>query len=235
MSMSFAQSTSLEGGGAFVDAIGGLATIVLAIVALAGVASTTIVAIATIVFGAALLIHGGAVLSEFAHTMYTPGYAAGTGTSTSVAEFGGGTLSALFLAGATGIVLGVLDLLGIASGILAAISLIVFGSALLLSSGSTHSLQKMKSGLQTSDVSRGGNEIVASEMASGSAAAQALAGLAAIVLGILAVTGIRTGVLTMAGLIVVGASILLTGSALAGAAVGFMRPIADMRPRTSAQ
>src|SRR5690242_5352429 len=128
MSMIFAEGTALEGAGsgALIDAIGGLATIVLAIIALAGVASGTIVSIATIVFGAALLIHGGAMLSEYSRSLYP------AGANSMAAEFGGSSLSSLFLAGATGIVLGILALLGIYSGQLTAISLIVFGSALLV-------------------------------------------------------------------------------------------------------
>ncbi|HVY58914.1 MAG TPA: hypothetical protein VHA77_13760 [Xanthobacteraceae bacterium] len=223
MSMMFAESTSLEGAGsgAFVDAIGGLATVVLAIVALAGIASTTIVAIAVIVFGVALLIHGGAMLSEYAHVLYPSGRAA------SAVEFGGSSLSALFLGGATGIVLGVLDLVGIKSDILAAVAVIVFGSALLLSSTSISRLQMLKASATQPELPRTATEILASDMAAGSSAAQALAGLAAIVLGILAVIGIYTGILTMIALLVVGASVLLTGSALTGAVIGFMRPLSQ--------
>lgn len=44
--------------GGVVDAIGGAATVILAIVALAGVGQSMLAAIATIVFGAALLIQG---------------------------------------------------------------------------------------------------------------------------------------------------------------------------------
>jgi hypothetical protein len=52
---------------------------------------------------------------------------------------------------------------------------------------------------------------------------QAAAGLAAIVLGILAVCGIYTASLTLIALLVAGTSILLTGSTLSGTMVGFMR------------
>src|SRR6516162_7013935 len=54
--------------GGFVDALGGIATIVLAIIALSATKADILLAIATIVFGAALLIQGGAMLSEFAQT-----------------------------------------------------------------------------------------------------------------------------------------------------------------------
>ena len=59
-------------------------------------------------------------------------------------------------------------------------------------------------------------------MASGSAGVQLLAGLTAIVLGILAVTGTNPAILTLSALIVPGATIVLSGSTLSGIAMGFM-------------
>jgi hypothetical protein len=61
-------------------------------------------------------------------------------------------------------------------------------------------------------------------MASGSAAVQCLADVATIVLGILAVTGMNAAILTLAALIVLGATILLSGSTLSATVMGFMQP-----------
>jgi hypothetical protein len=55
-----------------------------------------------------------------------------------------------------------------------------------------------------------------------------LAGLASLVLGILAVLGVND-ILTLAALIVLGAAVILTGSALSGLVIGFMRPTSDGR------
>jgi hypothetical protein len=70
MSMTYSSSTASSDvasyGGGFADALGDIATIVLAIIALAGVKPEILVATATVVFGAALLIQGGAMLTEFA-------------------------------------------------------------------------------------------------------------------------------------------------------------------------
>lgn len=52
--------------------------------------------------------YGGALLSEYAHIIFLPGM-----TADSAQEFTGGSLSAVFLVGAAGIVLGVIALLGI--------------------------------------------------------------------------------------------------------------------------
>jgi hypothetical protein len=221
-----AVETSAANYGGFVDAIGGIATAVLAIIALTGVQSDMFVAIATIVFGAALLVHGGAMLSEYAHVIFPPGSTAG-----SAQEFTGGSLSAVFLVGAAGIVLGVLALLGIYPVILSSIAVIAFGCALVLSSNSVRHLYLMKrSSVMARDMRDGwhqGSELLAGEMASGSAGVQAIAGLAAAVLGILAVVGTRPDTLTLVGLLILGTTIVVIGGAMGGATMSLMRPAAQ--------
>jgi len=203
--------------GGLADAIGGIATIVLAIIALAGVHPEVILPIAIIVFGAALLIQGGTMLSEYASIIFPSGPA-----SASSEQFGLGSLSSLFLVGVAGIVLGVLALIGIATDALTAIAVIAFGAALMLTSNSVRHLYMLQSSASTSGT-RAGTELLAGEMASGSAGVQMLAGLASVVLGILAVLGINHNILTLAALIVLGATVILTGSALSGLVIGFMR------------
>jgi hypothetical protein len=210
--------------GGLVDAIGGVATIVLAIIALSGVQSGTLEAIATIVFASALLILGGTMLTEYTKMVVPEGAAKMT------EEIGGGGgLSSLFLVGSAGIVLGVLSLLGIYSQTLVSVAIIAFGSALLLSSSSVWRLYRIKHAWHRLGIGSAvsGAEVLASEMASGSAAMQCLAGLAAIVLGILAVAGNNPGVLSLAALLVLGATVLLTGSTLTAAVTSLMEPAAS--------
>lgn len=218
MSMSYASSTSVSREaatyGGFVDALGGIATIVLAIIGLSGVKPDILASIATIVFGAALLIQGGAMLSEFAETEMTP--------DANMAS-GGGGLSALFLVGIGGIVLGVLALLGIRATILTGVAVIAFGSALVISSSAVWQLLTSRSVAMRFQARPVVVRFIASEVAAGSAGVQAMCGLSVIVLGILAVCGVFTGPLTLVALLVAGASILLTGSTLTGTMVGFMR------------
>ena len=215
--------------GGLVDAIGGVATIVLAIIALSGVSQQMLGAVATIVFGAALMIQGGTMLTEYT-MLISP-----TGTAVSEEMSGGGGVSALFLVGAAGIVLGVLALLNIYPQTLVAVAVIAFGAALLLSSTSVWHIYRAKQAshraapMQTHSV----GEVVAGEMASGSAALQCLAGLAAGVLGIVAVTGTNPMVLMLVGLLVLGATVLLTGSTLSAAVMGFMEPAATRREASS--
>ncbi len=228
MSMTYVESSSTEAAayGGLVDAIGGIATVVLAIIALAGVSSTIMPAIATIVFGAALLIQGGTMLSEYAHFIFPA-----TATAARPEQFGGGSLSAVFMVGASGVVLGVLALLGIASATLTAVAVIAFGGGLVLSSNSVRQLYLLRAASPTLAGGKSGSEVIAGEMASGSAGVQMLAGLTAIVLGILAVSGTNPAVLTLSALLVLGATVILTGSTLSGLVLGFMqRPVPTSAP-----
>ncbi len=223
MSMSFttgsaSRDTAAYGG--FVDAIGGVATIVLAIIGLSGARPEMLVAIATIVFGAALLVQGGAILSEYVGIIFPEG--AGP---ISMEQFGGSSISALFMAGAAGIVLGILALVGVESAILTSVSIIAFGAGLLVSSNSVSQLHALKRAAETSQgVAEGGAAVVAHEMASGSAGVTALAGLAAVVLGILALCDVHAIVLQLSALIALGATLVLTGSTMSATVLNFMRP-----------
>jgi len=224
MAMSLSERMSSESAayGGFVDAIGGVVTIVLAVIGLTGVKPEMMVSIATIVFGVALLVEGGAMVSEYARLIFPSGVRAA-----GVENFGGLGLSAHFLVGAAGIVLGVLALLGIAPISLTSIALIAFGAAMVLSSNSVWRLHQMKRStmLPAEGQSVSGTAVLANEMASESAGALTLAGLAAIVLGILAVAGMNPIVLTLAALIALGATLVLTGSSLSATVVSFMRPV----------
>jgi hypothetical protein len=182
------------------------------------------VAIATIVFGVALLIQGGAMLSDYAQVVF-PGGARGATPE----QMGGNSLALVFLVGAGGIVLGVLSLLGISAAILSPIAVIGFGTALLLSSNAVWRLYVLRraSVAMEATVTQSqhvGAEMLASEMASGSAGIQALAGLAAIVLGILALAGHSADLtLNLVALLALGATLVLTGSTLSATVLSFMR------------
>lgn len=210
--------------GGFVDALGGIATIVLAIIGLSGLKPEVLVSISTIVFAAALLIQGGAMLSEFALMEFAPG--ANVGAS-------GGGLSSLFLVGAAGLVLGVLALLGVYSAVLTSAAIIAFGTALLISSAAVWQLLTSRSVAAQFETREPMLRVIASEIAAGSSGLQAMAGLAVIVLGILAVCGVYTAPLTLVALLVAGAAIVLTGSTLSGTMIGFMRAATTTPPATA--
>jgi len=204
-----------------VDAFGGIATVVLAIIGLAGVNPEALMSIATIVFGAALLILGGAVLSEYAQMAVTE-------TSSS-----GGSVSVLFLVGVAGIVLGVLALLGVNASILTSAAIIAFGAALLTSCSAVWRLLAWRSAASRIQARGSIARVVASEVAAGSSGFQGAAGLAMVVLGILAIAGVHSQLLNLVALLVAGAAVVMTGSTLGSAMMGFMRPTSRSPEATS--
>jgi hypothetical protein len=130
------------------------------------------------------------------------------------------------LVGIAGIVLGVLALLDIRAPIVTAAAVIAFGVALVISSWAVWQSLTSRSTAARFRTHAPMVRLIASEVAAGSAGLQAMAGLAVIVLGILAICGIYTVPLTLIALLVSGASIVMTGSVLSGTMVGFMRSTA---------
>ena len=226
MNAAISQSRTPEAAAAFggvMDAIGGIATAVLAVIGLAGMRPELLAGVATIVFGAALLIQGGTLLSEYSQ-VFTPAGAVQTASD----AVGGDGLAAMFPVGIAGIVLGILALLGIASYALTSVSVIAFGAALMLSAQSVRRLYRMQADVRRVAVgSYTVREFLAGEMAAGSAGIQFVAGLGALVLGIIAVAMAATlhgELLTLVALLIVGLTNIISGSALSGLVLSFMRP-----------
>lgn len=206
--------------GGMIDAAGGIATVALAIIGLAGVAPDVLMAVATIVFGAALIVQAGALVSELSGISSSPAAIAASAASDSLS---GGGVGVMFMVGVAGIVLGILALLGVTPIVLCAAALIAFGGALLLGSSSVRSVHQLQAAVRRAGAvtaTTQTNELLASEMAAGSAGAQLLCGIAALVLGIVALSGVYSMALVLVGLLVVGASNILAGGALSGVMMG---------------
>lgn len=204
--------------GGLIDAIGGIATAILAIIGLTGFDAERMAGIATIVLGASLLIQGGTILSEYAQVFHAgPNHG-------SAERVGGDGIAAMFMVGAGGLVLGVLALLGMVSVALTGIAVIAYGSALVLSSTTMRHLHGLHAQSMHLVSSRSGYELLAGQMATGSAGIQLLTGLTATVLGILAIAGHAPVVLTLAALLVLGITVLLSGTALSSLVLSFARP-----------
>lgn len=109
-------------GGASFETLAGATAVVVSILALAGIAPFTLAAIATIAIGCALLAYGLAIAARWRETLRTKEGRAEAGTASGVD----------MLAGAAGVVLGVLVLVGIMPELLLAIAAIVFGGALVI-------------------------------------------------------------------------------------------------------
>jgi hypothetical protein len=192
-------------GGSLAEGVSSLATIVLAIVGLAGFFPQMLPAIATIVMAAAFLLEGGAVTMRYSKLL-----AETSKDRFDAVEFGTG-LTSEFLGGVAGGILGILALLGLYPMILVSVAVIVFGGTLMLSSGLTARLNVLaiEGSEQTTSFKR-----IANEAMRAAAGVDFLLGLAAIILGIIALTGTLTVTLSLVALLIVGFSGFFTGAAV---------------------
>ncbi|HLH11853.1 MAG TPA: hypothetical protein VKV77_08245 [Methylovirgula sp.] len=191
------------------ESVAGLAVVVLTILGLAGVAPDFLAAIATIIFGVGLLLYGAAAVAEVGR-MFS-GYSEGQ----TVVELAASGLSTIFLAGAAGIVLGILALIGKVPVSLVAISAIGYGGALIISSNFTRRLRMLTVASSEETVLTR----FVQESASESAGLQVIAGLASIVLGILVLAGIAPVVLVLAALLELGCFAILSSASVASSLV----------------
>lgn len=206
----------VESGGAAVEAIGGLGVIVLSILGLIGLVPAYLGPIAGIVFGVSILTQGTAIAAEVSSL-----FAKVAGTTFRGAELGGG-MTAEIMAGGTAIVLGVLALLQIATDVLLPSLVIAGGAAVMLTAGSIRRLNDLKvEAAESGDAA----QRVMHAATSGAAASQILAGVAAVVLGIIALASTPTAAtaggatwmtLSLVGLLVLGASTMMGGGSLTG-------------------
>jgi hypothetical protein len=209
------KTVEVAGAGAATEAIGAAAAIVLAIIGLTGTLTSAMMAIATIVLGASLLIDAGALGARYGRLLR----ASSTEERAGKLELGGG-ISAGTAGGLAGIVLGILALLGFIPVTLCAVALIVFGASLLFGSAA-------KARLATLTTERHGfaerTGRVLHEALNLSAGGEILIGIGAVVLGILALAGFEPTTLVLVGFIAVGAAVLLSGSAFGARLFGALR------------
>jgi hypothetical protein len=206
----------IETTGSVVEAATGIAVVVLAIIGLAHAGLGFFGAIAAIVLGAALLAQGGAVTAE-----YTKLLSAATAGTVGAIELGGG-MTVELLAGGSMVILGILALIGFSPDVLISAGVISVGVALILAAAGLQRLNMLK-------VKAAGMSELAQKVAEGAVAcaltAQILCGGAAIVLGILALTvPAYSTVLMLVGLLVLGATVAISGTALTGRLLRFLNP-----------
>jgi hypothetical protein len=181
-------------------AMAGAAAVLLSIIGLAGVEPLYVAAVSVIAIGAALLIGGAASMSQQSESV------AGAGRRERVE----GGLNSEVLGGVAGIVLGILALLQIFPIVLLSAAAVIFGASLLLGAGLNLRIRTFEMQPTAGQPAPGH---VRREAILGGTGAQALVAIAAIVLGILALVHIESQILTLVAMLVLGASILLSGSA----------------------
>jgi hypothetical protein len=206
------RSTYGVGAGSAAEILGGIGAIVLSIVGLTNLASTMMMSIVTILLGMTLLFEGAGVAASYSRLV-------GKTRLTSLEAEGeaSGGMTTEMLAGIAGIVLGILALLGNYPAILVPSAIIVFGAAMIFNTGAISELSEMQV-----EAARGGEETVETSRRIARAAmapvigSENMIGLAAVVLGILAVVGVVPVTLSLVALLSLGSAELLIGSTLGG-------------------
>ena len=197
------------------EGIAGAGAIGLSIIGLVNIAPTWMMPIATLALGCALLFEGGAVAARFNDLM-----AVTARRRYDVSALGSG-MTAEVIGGLGGIILGILALLKIHPMILIPSAVVLFGVTLLFSSTVSARLNAVEiSKSPEYDMFRE----VAREAVFASASVQVLFGIAAITLGILALVGINPIALSLVGLLGVGFSNMLNGTAISARMLSFVRP-----------
>ncbi len=199
-------ATEAEPLGLLSEGAAGIAAIVLAVIALAGISAPILAAIITIVIGVGLMVQAFNSAAENSR-MLPAGSAAGAQAEV------GGEATVDCLTGITGIVLGVLALVGINAVHLVPAALIVFGGALLLGGA----MQMRPKSAPLVNTAAGQVQIVSHQGSAAAGGMEVMVGIAAIVLGILSLVFMSSWVLVLVGFIAVGAALLMVSATFSGA------------------
>lgn len=207
------QLTEVAMGGSSMGAIAGAGAAVLAIVGLAGAFPFLMTTISTIVLGAGLFAEGTSLGAAIAKV-----------DRTNVFEESGAASGFAFqgVAGAAGIVLGILSLIGLFPAVLLPVAIITVGGSMAFGGPARAelNLSVLEFGGASARARRAATQAV---HASGSLLT--LVGLGALTLGILALVRIPPmGTLVLAALVALGCALLLGDSALLGR-VGAVRKV----------
>lgn len=200
--------------GSLVEVAGGVAVIVLSIIGLARIGNVgPLPAISTIILGAALIAEGGTIATEFSRLMGMS--MGGVGAS----EFSGGMTSEIVV-GAAVLVLGVLSVLGVAPATLVPSAIIIAGALLLVGAANVQRMNSIKiAALPTAE----GAQALLQSAISTAAGFQVLAGIASVVLGILALCSTtHIAAFSLVGLLVLGAAVTMSGGTLTGSLMRMM-------------
>ncbi len=197
-------------GGVAVETVGAVTALVLAILGLAGIYPVDLAAVAAIGAGVALLFEGLAVAAQL--RPYS--------SDVMPREPAAGEVGVEALAGLAGITLGILALARIDTLVLLPVAALVLGGGLLFA---THPLAEVTNATNFYDRGDTKTEILhgAATTASG---AHALAGIAAIVLAIVALVA-TSSVITysLVAFLVLGATVLLGSAAVGGKLAGYFQ------------
>ena len=197
------KTVQIFAGGSSVETLGGLAAAVLAIIGLSGYYSLTMLGVACIATGLALLAHGGSIAARWRQVLQRL-----EGDQYDRSELIGGIGTEVF-GGAVGLALGVLALANIYPYVLLPVAAVVFGGSLLLGGAAQPELEELVPEYDPRYRRFTRDAIQAS------GGVMVMVGIAAAVLGILALLAVGPILtLTLVGMLCVGGALVLAGGAL---------------------
>lgn len=197
--------------GLLTEGAAGIATIVLGVIALAGISAGLLASIITIIIGVGLMVqafNAAAEASRVGDASETAVATAGRGTGL------GGEVMIDVAAGVAGVILGILGLVGVNAPHLVPAALIVFGGALILSGAVA-----AQGGTTMATTGSGTPVQVTHQGSAAMSGLEILVGFAAVILGILSLILEASWVLPLVGLIAVGAALLMVSATFSGAVV----------------
>jgi hypothetical protein len=197
--------------GSATEAIAGAGAIVLGILGLLGILSLPLAAIGMIAVGAGLIAAGGTIAGRYEALLLSP-------EPTPVRREVAGGMGMEAIAGAGAVVLGILALLGRNPITLLAASAITIGAGLLMAGGS---MARLESRLRWEVARRSSGKM--EDVVYASSGSELIVGVGAIILGILALTGIDPLTLALVAVLSIGASLLMSGSSMASRLFGMFR------------
>jgi hypothetical protein len=209
--------TEAEPFGLLTEGAAGIATIVLGVIALAGVSAEVLASIITIVIGVGLIVqafNAAAEASRELNASATAAAMAGRGTELD------GEVMIDIAAGVTGVVLGVLALVGVNAPHLVPAALIVFGGGLILSGAVAAQGRVVTSTVTASGAPRQ----ISYQGSAAMCGVEILVGFASVILGILSLIFATSWVLTLVGFIAVGAAMLMVSATFSGGVVRLFTP-----------
>lgn len=188
--------------------LAGIAAIVLVILSFIGILRFSLAAVATIVIGAGLLAQGLALAKR--HKEIRSELAAAGNTKAADSIGSGSTVE--IIAGIIGVVLGIVALAGGSPHRLMAIALIAFGIALIVAGPMMSRLDDLNAvSARAEGVTLDGSHKSVRTVSG----MDVLLGIAAVVLGILALIGLATNIVVLlVGLIITGFSLAVSGGVL---------------------
>jgi hypothetical protein len=202
----FAKHMNEEMGLTVDETVGGLALVVLGILALRQIDPSLLNSIAVIVAGVSLAFMSMTLSSDLARALSASGQKLNTSELV-------GSVNAGVLVGASGVVLGILAVLDVSRAVLNSVALIAFGAAVLFDFAARAEARALR--MMTDETPEQSARLALSAATNANTAAL-FVGVGLVTLGILALTGLSSAILVSVALLGLGAYLLLEGTSVVG-------------------